>query len=204
MPASRSRSRSPRRISTSSKPNSRELITIKTEKDSENSTNKNTDSSASQSTKPSEKPFRKPLESSASKSSGASNWSSSHKTKERKFSGRCRLFVGNLTNCDEKELRDMFEKYGEVAEVFVNKDKGFGFVRLVSISRNEFMKYLHVNINSGPQYFSIFLGLYNARGSFPKRQIAESFHDMRTKTKFTFNFVLFVHGIFSLNLRQTN
>ncbi|XP_058966959.1 paraspeckle component 1 isoform X3 [Pocillopora verrucosa] len=130
MPASRSRSRSPRRISTSSKPNSRELITIKTEKDSENSTNKNTDSSASQSTKPSEKPFRKPLESSASKSSGASNWSSSHKTKERKFSGRCRLFVGNLTNCDEKELRDMFEKYGEVAEVFVNKDKGFGFVRL--------------------------------------------------------------------------
>jgi len=27
----------------------------------------------------------------------------------------------------------VFEKYGEVAEVFVNKDKGFGFVRMVSI-----------------------------------------------------------------------
>ena len=27
----------------------------------------------------------------------------------------------------------MFEKYGEVAEVFVNKDKGFGFVRMVGI-----------------------------------------------------------------------
>lgn len=41
--------------------------------------------------------------------------------------------MGNLLNCEEIELREMFEKYGEVVEVFVNKDKGFGFVRMVSI-----------------------------------------------------------------------
>lgn len=98
----------------------------------------------------------------------------------------------------------MFEKYGEVVEVFVNKDKGFGFVRLVSINRNEFMKYLYVNINLGLQYFRIFLGLYNVWGSFLKCQIVESFYDMRIKIKLIFNFVLFVNGIFFLNLRQTN
>lgn len=52
--------------------------------------------------------------------------------KERKFTGRCRLFVGNLGDCGEDEMKEMFSKYGEVAEVFVNKDKGFGFIRLVS------------------------------------------------------------------------
>lgn len=50
--------------------------------------------------------------------------------KERKFTGRCRLFIGNLVNTDESELKQMFEEYGEVAEVFVNKEKGFGFIRL--------------------------------------------------------------------------
>ena len=53
--------------------------------------------------------------------------------KERKFTGRCRLFVGNLANTDEDELKGMFEQFGEVAEVFVNKEKGFGFIRLVSV-----------------------------------------------------------------------
>ena len=163
MPATRSRSRSPRRSSTSSyskdkpsKPNSRELITIKTEnkdgggqdnKDSPSSktTSKTTMSDKSKSTtnatsakdnKPAEKTYRKPSESPASKGGNSGNWNSAIKTKERKFSGRCRLFVGNLLSCDETELKEMFEKYGEVAEVFVNKDKGFGFVRLVSSSCN--------------------------------------------------------------------
>ena len=152
MPATRSRSRSPRRTSSSSyskdktgKPNSRELITIKTEeKDSETIAKKTTGSESSKSnasstkdSKPQEKPPRKPSESPVSKGSNAGNWNSSHKSKEpkskeRKFSGRCRLFVGNLLSCEDTELREMFEKYGEVAEVFVNKDKGFGFVRMVS------------------------------------------------------------------------
>ena len=156
MPASRSRSRSPRRTSTLSKPNSRELITIKTEgKESENSASKTTDSSKSNTSstntasKPAEKTFRKPSESPSSKGANASNWNASHKTKERKFSGRCRLFVGNLVSCDEKELREMFEKYGEVAEVFVNKEKGFGFVRLVSIETTDFTKHFNrKNLNT--------------------------------------------------------
>jgi len=152
MPATRSRSRSPRRTSSSPyskdktvKPNSRELITIKTEeKDSETSAKKTTASESSKSntasskdSKAPEKPPRKPSESPVSKGNNAGNWNSHKskepKSKERKFSGRCRLFVGNLLNCEETELREMFEKYGEVAEVFVNKDKGFGFVRMVSI-----------------------------------------------------------------------
>ena len=152
MPATRSRSRSPRRTSTSPyskdktvKPNSRELITIKTEeKDSETnakttaSESSKSNTASSKDSKAPEKPPRKPSESPVSKGNNAGNWNSHKskepKSKERKFSGRCRLFVGNLVNCEETELREMFEKYGEVAEVFVNKDKGFGFVRMVSIS----------------------------------------------------------------------
>ena len=150
MPATRSRSRSPRRTSTSpyskdktGKPNARELITIKTEEklDSEKTTasmeSSKSNTASSKDSKTPDKPPRKPSESPASKSNSSGSWNSNKskelKSKERKFSGRCRLFVGNLLNCEETELREMFEKYGEVAEVFVNKDKGFGFVRMVSI-----------------------------------------------------------------------
>ena len=52
---------------------------------------------------------------------------------EKKFTQRCRLFVGNLTpDTTEDEFKEMFRKYGEVSEVFLNKAKGFGFIRLVS------------------------------------------------------------------------
>ncbi|XP_071956199.1 uncharacterized protein [Antedon mediterranea] len=51
--------------------------------------------------------------------------------KERKFTQRCRLFVGNLTNdIEEDDFKKMFEKYGEISEVFLNKQRGFGFIRL--------------------------------------------------------------------------
>lgn len=149
MPATRSRSRSPRRTSSSpyskdktGKPNSRELITIKTEEKDSEKTDAMTESSKSNTanskdSKTPDKPPRKPSESPASRGNSTGSWNSHKskepKSKERKFSGRCRLFVGNLLNCEETELREMFEKYGEVAEVFVNKDKGFGFVRMVSI-----------------------------------------------------------------------
>ncbi|GFY40997.1 paraspeckle component 1 [Trichonephila inaurata madagascariensis] len=50
---------------------------------------------------------------------------------DKKFTGRCRLFVGNLpTSISDEEFRKMFEKFGEIAEVFLNKGKGFGFVKL--------------------------------------------------------------------------
>ena len=52
--------------------------------------------------------------------------------KERKFSNRARLFVGNLPrDFTQEELKAMFEKFGEVQEVFIQKEKNFGFVRMV-------------------------------------------------------------------------
>ena len=54
-------------------------------------------------------------------------------TEEKKFTGRCRLFVGNLTpDVSEDDFKKMFEPYGEVSEVYVNTGRGFGFIRLVS------------------------------------------------------------------------
>ena len=54
--------------------------------------------------------------------------------KEKKFSGRCRLFVGNLPNdLPEDEFQKFFEPFGELSEVFLNAPRGFGFLRLVSI-----------------------------------------------------------------------
>lgn len=51
----------------------------------------------------------------------------------KKFTGRCRLFVGNLpSSITDEEFRKMFEQFGEIAEVFLHKQKGFGFVKLVS------------------------------------------------------------------------
>lgn len=53
---------------------------------------------------------------------------------ETKFSGRSRLYVGNLGNdIVEQDLKEYFSAYGEIAEVFLNKEKGFAFVRLVSV-----------------------------------------------------------------------
>ncbi|CAG5127672.1 unnamed protein product [Candidula unifasciata] len=50
---------------------------------------------------------------------------------EKKFTGRCRLFVGNLTpDITEHDFRKMFEAYGEVSEIYLNPSRGFGFIRL--------------------------------------------------------------------------
>ena len=157
MPATRSRSRSPRRSSTfpsskdkAGKLNSRELISITTESTQDNKVKaehggkyKSASSNKSDSAKPktdsandskqTKRNFRKPSELPVSKSGNSGNRDINFRSKERKFSGRCRLFIGNLTNCDDTELKQMFEKYGELAEVFVNNEKGFGLVRLVSI-----------------------------------------------------------------------
>jgi len=50
---------------------------------------------------------------------------------DKKFTGRCRLFVGNLTpDTTEDEFKKLFEPYGEISEVYVNTGRGFGFIRL--------------------------------------------------------------------------
>lgn len=52
-------------------------------------------------------------------------------TREKKFTGRCRLYIGNLTgDVTEEEITLLFQPYGETAELFVNKEKNFAFIRL--------------------------------------------------------------------------
>jgi len=47
------------------------------------------------------------------------------------FSGRCRLYVGNITNdMTEETLKGLFAAYGEVGEIFYNQEKHFGFLRM--------------------------------------------------------------------------
>lgn len=54
---------------------------------------------------------------------------------KKKFTGRCRLFVGNITpDTTEEEFKDLFKPFGEINECFVNGSKGFGFIRLVCLS----------------------------------------------------------------------
>lgn len=53
---------------------------------------------------------------------------------EKTYTQRCRLFIGNLPNdITDDDFRKLFAKYGEPSEVFINKGKGFGFIRLVRL-----------------------------------------------------------------------
>ena len=50
---------------------------------------------------------------------------------EKKFTGRCRLFVGNLPlDLSETEFKELFKKYGETGECFLNTQRSFGFIKL--------------------------------------------------------------------------
>lgn len=52
---------------------------------------------------------------------------------KKKFTGRCRLFVGNLPNdLKEAELKELFAPHGDIAECYLS-GKGFAFLRLVSV-----------------------------------------------------------------------
>ena len=52
-------------------------------------------------------------------------------TEEKKFSGRGRLYIGNIAvETTEEEINALFKAYGETSELFLNKEKNFGFIRL--------------------------------------------------------------------------
>jgi hypothetical protein len=54
----------------------------------------------------------------------------------KKHSVRARLFVGNLPkDTGQDVVKELFQQFGEVIELFVQKEKNFGFVRLVSVSK---------------------------------------------------------------------
>ncbi|XP_071369670.1 splicing factor, proline- and glutamine-rich-like isoform X1 [Centroberyx affinis] len=60
---------------------------------------------------------------------------------EKTYTQRCRLFIGNLPNdISDDEFKRLFAKYGEPSEVFINKGKGFGFIRLESRGLAEIAK----------------------------------------------------------------
>lgn len=55
---------------------------------------------------------------------------------EKKFSGRSRLYLGNLANeTNDEDLTDLFKPYGETSELFLNKEKNFGFIKMASLNR---------------------------------------------------------------------
>lgn len=50
---------------------------------------------------------------------------------EIKYSGRNRLYIGNLPNdVNEEELKEWFKPYGEINEAFVNSEKNFAFLKV--------------------------------------------------------------------------
>ncbi|XP_021331683.1 non-POU domain-containing octamer-binding protein isoform X2 [Danio rerio] len=50
---------------------------------------------------------------------------------EKTYTQRSRLFVGNLpAGTTEEDVEKLFSKYGKASEIFINKDRGFGFIRL--------------------------------------------------------------------------
>lgn len=57
---------------------------------------------------------------------------------EAKFTGRNRLYIGNLTNdVTEEELVELFRPYGDISEIFMNKEKNYAFVRVDYFSNAE-------------------------------------------------------------------
>lgn len=54
---------------------------------------------------------------------------------EKKFNANSRLFVGNLPrDIPYEELKSIFSKYGELGQVYFNKDGAYAFINFVSIS----------------------------------------------------------------------
>lgn len=53
------------------------------------------------------------------------------KVEETKFSGRCRLYIGNIgAEVTEEELTEMLQKFGEIHDLFYNNQKSFAFLRM--------------------------------------------------------------------------
>ncbi|KAM9328745.1 paraspeckle component 1 isoform 2-T3 [Pholidichthys leucotaenia] len=60
---------------------------------------------------------------------------------EKTFTQRSRLFVGSLPlDIQEEEFKNMFAKYGNVKEAFINRERGFGFIRLETRTLAEIAK----------------------------------------------------------------
>lgn len=51
---------------------------------------------------------------------------------DMKFSIRNRLYIGNLTSemAKDESLREIFQPYGEISDIFINSEKNFAFIRV--------------------------------------------------------------------------
>ena len=50
---------------------------------------------------------------------------------EKQFSGRSRLYLGNLPpNTTEEQVKEMLAKFGQLSETFLNSEKHFAFLRM--------------------------------------------------------------------------
>lgn len=47
-----------------------------------------------------------------------------------KFSGRSRLYIGNLNDVTEESIKEMMTPFGEVGDIFYNSEKKFAFLRM--------------------------------------------------------------------------
>ncbi|XP_039622229.1 non-POU domain-containing octamer-binding protein isoform X2 [Polypterus senegalus] len=60
---------------------------------------------------------------------------------EKMYTQRSRLFVGNLPpGVSEEEVEKLFSKYGKPSEIFINKERSFGFIRLETRTLAEIAK----------------------------------------------------------------
>ncbi|XP_028326321.1 paraspeckle component 1 [Gouania willdenowi] len=67
--------------------------------------------------------------------------SSFRKPGEKTFTQRTRLYVAGLpADLPEEDFKDMFKKYGNVNEVFINRERGFGFIKLETRTLAEIAK----------------------------------------------------------------
>uniref|UniRef100_A0A3P9I8W9 Paraspeckle component 1 n=1 Tax=Oryzias latipes TaxID=8090 RepID=A0A3P9I8W9_ORYLA len=67
--------------------------------------------------------------------------SSFRKPGEKSFTQRSRLFVGSLPqDISEEDFKNMFAKYGNIGEIFINRERGFGFIRLETRTLAEIAK----------------------------------------------------------------
>lgn len=48
---------------------------------------------------------------------------------DRKYSGKFRLYIGNLPDVTDEELKELLGKYGDCGELFLNKEKSFAFAK---------------------------------------------------------------------------
>ncbi|TRY76775.1 hypothetical protein TCAL_12641 [Tigriopus californicus] len=60
---------------------------------------------------------------------------------EKRFGGRARLYIGNLTpDTTEEQLKELLSQHGEVGEIFYNNEKHFAFAKLATRSEAETAK----------------------------------------------------------------